>query len=159
MKLPNDHQAQVKEFMQVMGQDQFLHPDMPTLKVQKLRIELEEEEFKERIQAVHDPAITSLVNTEKLIDVLVPIADAIGDILYVVYGDAVAHGIDIHLIFDIIHKANMQKLNGPISPSGKRLKPAGWQSPHEAIREELRRQILGRVETTDEASHLWKRHD
>ncbi len=40
---------------------------------------------------------------------LVEIADALGDILYFVFGTAVSLGMDLEPIFDEIHRSNMQK--------------------------------------------------
>lgn len=40
---------------------------------------------------------------------LVGVADAIGDMLYVVLGTAIAHGLDIVPIFEEIHRSNMSK--------------------------------------------------
>lgn len=38
------------------------------------------------------------------------VSDALGDILYVVLGSAVAYGIDLEPVFDEIHRSNMSKL-------------------------------------------------
>src|SRR2546430_4735505 len=40
---------------------------------------------------------------------LVGIADALGDLLYIVYGTAVVCGIDLGAVFDEIHRSNMSK--------------------------------------------------
>lgn len=40
---------------------------------------------------------------------LVEIADALGDLLYVILGTGVHHGIDLQPIFDEIHRSNMTK--------------------------------------------------
>lgn len=55
--------------------------------------------------------------------------DALQDLKYVVFGAEVTMGLDGDPFFEAVHAANMQKLNGPVSPEGKRLKPAGWQPP------------------------------
>jgi len=77
---------------------------------------------------------------------LVEIADAIGDIIYLAYGAAVIHGIDIDPIVRLIHESNMSKLgdNGkpvahPYIP-GKIGKGPNYAPPTDAIRAELRRQ-------------------
>jgi predicted HAD superfamily Cof-like phosphohydrolase len=38
------------------------------------------------------------------------IADALGDLLYVVLGSAVAYGIDLEPVFNEIHRSNMSKM-------------------------------------------------
>lgn len=57
-------------------------------------------------------------------------ADALGDLLYVVFGAAVTFGIDMGPIFDEIHRSNMTKIGGPVRPDGKRLKPATYEPPN-----------------------------
>lgn len=64
---------------------------------------------------------------------LVGVADALGDLLYVVYGAGVAYGLDLEPIFNEIHDSNMKKL-GPdgkvhYREDGKVLKPEGWKPP------------------------------
>lgn len=56
-------------------------------------------------------------------------ADAIGDSVYVLYGLAVALGIDMRPIDAEIHRTNMAKAGGPIRADGKIQKPPGWQPP------------------------------
>lgn len=60
------------------------------------------------------------------------IADAITDLAYVVVGAAVAHGLDLSLLFDEVHAANMRKLRGKytIRPDGKIIKPKDWEPPN-----------------------------
>lgn len=75
-----------------------------------LRIALIEEELGELHQAMraHDA---------------VEIADAIGDLLYVVLGTAVSCGIDIEPIFEEIHRSNMSKfIDGHRRADGKWIK-------------------------------------
>ena len=55
--------------------------------------------------------------------------DALCDLLYVVYGAAVAMGIDLRPFFTLVHETNMQKMTGPVRADGKREKPPGWQPP------------------------------
>lgn len=50
-------------------------------------------------------------------DDLVEIADALGDLLYVIYGTALVYGIPIDKVFDAIHTSNMSKTpNGQLKP-------------------------------------------
>lgn len=64
---------------------------------------------------------------------LVGIADALGDLLYVVNGAGVAYGIDLEPVFNEIHRSNMTKRNpdGSVSyrDDGKILKPEGYEPP------------------------------
>jgi predicted HAD superfamily Cof-like phosphohydrolase len=93
---------------QVADQPQLINSDL-----KNLRYALIEEELDEYASAGN----------------LYAIADAIGDLLYVVYGAAVCHGIDMEPIFEEIHRSNMQKLTGPKRADGKQLKPEGWRPP------------------------------
>lgn len=43
----------------------------------------------------------------------VGVADALGDLLYVVYGAAEVYGIDIDRVFREIHRSNMTKVSVP----------------------------------------------
>jgi len=62
---------------------------------------------------------------------LVEIADAIADLLYVVYGAAVTYGLDAQVLFDEVHRSNMTKIwpDGTIhrrESDGKILKPPSY---------------------------------
>lgn len=66
------------------------------------------------------------------------VADALADIKYVTFGADWSFGIKPRLIWDIVHENNMLKTTGPDDPvTGKRLKPAGFVGPGEAIRQSL----------------------
>jgi predicted HAD superfamily Cof-like phosphohydrolase len=78
---------------------------------------------------------------------LVEAVDAIGDILYVTLGTAVAFGVEIRPIFDEIHRTNMQKEPGNIRADGKIMKPEGWQPPDIA-------KILKQQNITNGRKHL-----
>lgn len=66
---------------------------------------------------------------------LVEVADALSDLLYVVLGTYVAHGLqDVgEALFDEVHRSNMSKLdeNGQViyRPDGKVLKSQRWSPP------------------------------
>lgn len=60
---------------------------------------------------------------------ILDIADALADTLYVVYGTAVEHGIDIDKVFKEVHRSNMTKADGHLDESGKWIKPANWEPP------------------------------
>jgi predicted HAD superfamily Cof-like phosphohydrolase len=58
------------------------------------------------------------------------IADALGDLLYVIYGTAIAYGIDMESVFNEIHRSNMSKANpdGSVNKreDGKIIKSASY---------------------------------
>ena len=89
-----------------------------------LRIDLINEEVMELKDAVED-------------EDMVGAADALADILYVVFGAAVTWGIPLESVFNIVHEHNMRKVGGAIRDDGKILKPKGWIGPEEEIRELL----------------------
>jgi ADP-ribose pyrophosphatase YjhB (NUDIX family) len=61
---------------------------------------------------------------------VVEIADALADLLYVVHGTALVHGIPIDAVFDEVHRSNLTKVGGPaIGPGTKAPKPAGYRPP------------------------------
>jgi predicted HAD superfamily Cof-like phosphohydrolase len=100
-------QQQVCEFMKLAGQET---PDNPThidLGKKGLRSTLIREELEEYEYALS----------------MVEIADAIADLLYVVIGTAVAHGIDIDPVFQEVHRSNMSKfIDGHRREDGKWVK-------------------------------------
>jgi predicted HAD superfamily Cof-like phosphohydrolase len=92
----------VGEFMEAFGQECKETPDFPSEKIIELRDKLINEEFEEYRKAVAERDLTG-------------IADALSDLLYVVYGAGHAYGIDLDLTFNIVHDSNMSKLG----PDGK----------------------------------------
>jgi predicted HAD superfamily Cof-like phosphohydrolase len=64
---------------------------------------------------------------------LVEVADAIGDLLYVVYGTADVMGIPIDKVFEEIHRSNMTKLTADgrvvLREDGKVLKGDRYEEP------------------------------
>lgn len=71
-------------------------PGLPKKKVRALRKRLLKEEHKE------------YTDGEKANDI-VEIADALADQIYIINGTAVAYGIPLDEIFDIVHESNMDK--------------------------------------------------
>jgi predicted HAD superfamily Cof-like phosphohydrolase len=63
---------------------------------------------------------------------LVKVADALGDLLYVVYGTAVSYGLDMEPIFAEIHRSNMSKGDPEVvrASNGKILKSKNWTPPN-----------------------------
>jgi predicted HAD superfamily Cof-like phosphohydrolase len=103
-------QQQVKEFMLAAQQECPSKPTKLSNPIRKLREALIEEEFHELKIALWK---CNLVET----------ADAIGDLMYVILGTAVASGIDMESIFQEIHRSNMSKFkDGYINELGKVVK-------------------------------------
>jgi len=88
-------------------------------KTRDLRIALIKEELGELEEAGHKQDLTK-------------IADAIADLLYVVYGTAVSYGIDIEPVFLEVHRSNMSKGDPEIvrASNGKILKSRNWTPPN-----------------------------
>ena len=89
-------QEKVREFHE---KHDYLCPDKPTL--------LEPDDVVHRVQLIQeelDEYETAAIERD-----LVEVADGLADILYVVLGTCVAHGIDIQAIFDEVHRSNMTK--------------------------------------------------
>ena len=91
-------------------------PGLPSHETVALRLRLIAEETDELRDAVNQQD-------------LVATADAIADLLYVVYGTAVSFGIDIRPVFAEVHRTNMAKAGGSTRADGKVLKPKGWTPP------------------------------
>lgn len=94
-------------------------PQMDDNRLQ-LRLDLIEEEFEELKKAVGDRDI-------------IEIADALGDIAYVVCGFAIEAGIDLETVFQEIHASNLTKLGEDGNPvkreDGKILKGPSFVRP------------------------------
>jgi predicted HAD superfamily Cof-like phosphohydrolase len=95
--------------------------DLPE-KVIDLRVNLMTEELNEYEQAAREHDLEG-------------IADALCDLLYVVYGTVVSHGLQrlAESLFDRVHGSNMSKLDENGQPiyraDGKVLKSAQWRPP------------------------------
>jgi predicted HAD superfamily Cof-like phosphohydrolase len=123
-----DWQGDILEFHKAIGAHIEEHPTLPPRTVKGLRWDLIREEMNETLTAIAD-------------DDLVKVADGIGDSMVVLLGTAVSYGIDMHPIWDEIHRTNMLKKDGPVRADGKRLKPPNWEHPK--IRELLLEQQRG----------------
>ena len=93
----------------------------PDSKVLELRDNLIAEEFQEYREAVRNNDI-------------VAVADALTDLLYVVYGACVSFGIDADRCFEEVHRSNMSKLGADGLPirresDGKVLKGPNFSQP------------------------------
>jgi len=111
----------VGDFMQVFGQEVKDIPEMADEDTQKLRYELiaeELQEFKDAMDAMD----------------IVEVADALTDLLYVVYGAGHSFGLDLDCCFAEVHASNMSKLGEDGKPiyreDGKVLKGPGFFKPN-----------------------------
>lgn len=102
--------------------DQVISEELLDTDIARSRVEFIQEEVDELWEAYrnNDP---------------VEFTDAIVDLLYFLYGTALALGIPLEEAFAEVHESNMAKRNpdGSVSrnpDSGKVLKPEGWQPPN-----------------------------
>ncbi len=109
-------QEKVKEFMVKFRQYIGDSPGFPDNRTQVLRMELVKEEYLE-------------LETALVYENIEQVVDALGDLLYVVYGTAIAFGVDMEPVFNEIHRANMSKEGGVHRKDGKWLKPEEWKPP------------------------------
>lgn len=111
----------VEEFMRTAGQTVQDSAQFPDQHVRNLRINLISEEFDE------------LKDAEEAND-LVEVADALTDLLYVIYGYGLAYGIDLDACFEEVHSSNMSKFPGGVvyrNSAGKIIKPpTGFREPN-----------------------------
>lgn len=114
-------QQLVRSFHEKFGAPVGARPQMIDGERAILRAGLIAEELEEYVEAVEASD-------------LVGVADALGDLLVVVYGTAVEHGIDMLPIVAEIHRSNMSKLGDDGKPifrdDGKILKGPGYSPPN-----------------------------
>ncbi len=55
--------------------------------------------------------------------------DGMCDVLYVIFGTAIACGVELTPFFAEVHRSNMTKIGGAIRADGKILKPPTWTPP------------------------------
>ena len=111
----------VLDFHSAFGLNIGTHPQIPEdINERTLRMDLLEEEYNEYLEA------------EEKADI-VGIADALGDMIYIICGTAASYGIPLQEVFEEIHRSNMAKLvDGKVirRADGKVLKPEGWKPPN-----------------------------
>lgn len=120
-------QQMVEDFHGFAGQEIAHKPIRPAFSTLCLRAELIHEEWKELLEAMGVQQIEGVVKDWNESDYdkynKVEVADALGDLLYVVLGTAVSCGIDIEPIFHEIHRSNMSKfIDGHRRADGKWMK-------------------------------------
>ena len=111
----------VKNFMETYGQEVKIKPSFPSEKIVQLRYDLIKEELDELSLAINDKDI-------------VEVADALTDLLYVVYGAGHAFGIDLDKCFAEVQRSNMSKLGEDGNPiyneNGKVMKGPNYSKPN-----------------------------
>jgi len=110
----------VGDFMEAFGQTIEPEPIIPDISVMELRVDLIEEELDELKVAI-------------VVKDIVEVADALTDLLYVIYGTGHACGIDLDDCFNEVHRSNMSKLGANGRPlyreDGKVLKGPNYFPP------------------------------
>jgi len=110
----------VKEFMETFGQEVKESPEYAGVDVAALRYDLIREELQELWDGLGKKDMPE-------------IADALTDLLYVVYGAGHSFGIDLDACFDHVHASNMSKLGEDGKPiyreDGKVLKGPNYWEP------------------------------
>ena len=110
----------VRIFMEAFGQEVKLKPEFPDAETRKMRLDLIEEELEELKDACFNKD-------------MVEVADALADLLYVVYGAGHSFGIDLHEAFREVHVSNMSKLSEDGKPiyreDGKVMKGPNFKPP------------------------------
>ena len=108
-------------FMKTFGQDVKTNAGFSTDKINKLRIDLIEEEFKELKNAINKKDLKETI-------------DALTDILYVTYGAGHAFGVNLDKCFDEVQNSNMSKLGEDGKPiyneNGKVMKGPNYFKPN-----------------------------
>jgi predicted HAD superfamily Cof-like phosphohydrolase len=118
----NEMQQAVELFHEIYEQPRQPYPSKRHLEddeVNGLRYELIREELQEFAEATRQRDVVAT-------------ADALGDLLYVVFGAAVTYGIDLEPVFAEIHRSNLSKLEeGEVlrRPDGKILKGCDYSPP------------------------------
>ena len=107
-------------FMKTFGQEVKSKPSLSTDKINKLRINLIEEELKELKEAIKNGDLKETI-------------DALTDILYVTYGAGHSFGVNLDECFEEVQKSNMSKLGSDGKPiyneQGKVMKGPNYFKP------------------------------
>ena len=108
------------DFMEAFGQAVNVHPHWPDFSTRELRLELIREEYEELEEAIENRD-------------LIEVADALTDLLYVIYGAGHAFGIDLDECYLEVHRSNMSKLGADGRPlkreDGKVIKGPNFFEP------------------------------
>lgn len=105
-----DPQAMVEEFHRKFEIAIGHTPSVPGDGIRELRVRLIQEEFDELKEAMATQDLAG-------------VAKELADLLYVVYGTAVAYGMDMDPVFREVHRSNLSKVGGYKRADGKWVKP------------------------------------
>lgn len=122
----NFEQQLVRDFHTAIGDTLPLHPGCPSDTVCLLRYKLIREEYEEAANEILRGGDIAFVMGD--CD-LAAVAKELADLMYVVYGTALAFGIDLEPVFKAVHENNMTKVGGPRRPDGKVLKTDKYVAP------------------------------
>ena len=110
----------VGKFMRTFGQEVKTKPGFSNDKINKLRIDLIDEELNELKVAINNKDLKEAI-------------DALTDILYVTYGAGHAFGVNLDECFDEVKRSNMSKLGKDGKPiynqAGKVMKGPNYFAP------------------------------
>lgn len=113
--------AMVREFHESFGLSMRFRPGFQPANERAMRVEILAEEFGEYLVA------------EETND-FVEVADALADMVYVIYGTALTYGIDLDAVITEVHESNMSKLDDRGEPiyreDGKVLKGPNFHPPN-----------------------------
>ena len=162
----NSMQVDVRDFMVAVGQHVPGKMTMPSKKVVLARVKFILQEAMELAKACGVRTVTVdnatgqvtleptpyLDNPDYIAVDVVEVADALGDLLYVVHGTGVAYGMDLEPIFQAVHDNNMTKIpDGYMDDGGKRRKGPNYKEldltmlvERMMVRSALRQELLGR---------------
>ncbi len=108
-------------FMKTFGQEVKTKASFSTDKINKLRVDLIEEEVKELKEAINKKDLQETI-------------DALTDILYVTYGAGHAFGVNLDKCFEEVQNSNMSKLDNNGKPifneNGKVMKGPNYFKPN-----------------------------
>ena len=111
-----DWTAHVRQLFDVFGQAAPRTTGFPDEATIRLRRRMLEEEFHETMEALDARDMVETV-------------DGCIDTIVVALGMLIAFGVDPRPFWTAVHENNLTKANGPVSSTGKRLKPPGWVPP------------------------------
>lgn len=109
-------QQMVKDFHLATGHPVSKKPRTLAIGYNDFRLDLIREEIVELMQALSDTELASTHgSTDDMERAVAVTAKEMADVLYVIFGTAVAMGVNLEAVFEEVHRSNMSKLG----PNGK----------------------------------------